>query len=222
MAAQLIRKPTSVLGLATGSTPIPCYRELIRLYQQGIVDFSQASSYNLDEYIGLPEDHVCSYHHFMRENLFDHINIRPEATHVPNGVACDITGEASAYDDAIAAAGGIDIQVLGIGRNGHIGFNEPDTSFTRGCHLVNLTESTIEANTRFFKSRDEVPKQAVSLGIGSILTARTVLLMATGKSKAWAIHATVHGELTPQVPASVLQTHHDVIVLLDREAASML
>ena len=222
IAAQLLRKPASVLGLATGSTPIPCYQELVRLYEEGVLDFSKAVSYNLDEYVGLPADHVCSYHHFMRVNLFDHVNIRLDATHVPSGTAGDIHEEGAAYDAAIAAAGGIDIQVLGIGRNGHIGFNEPADSFTKGCHLVQLTDSTIDANTRFFNSRDEVPKQAITMGIGSIMAAKTVLLMATGADKAWAINATVNGELTPAVPASVLQTHHDVILILDKAAASLL
>lgn len=222
LAAQMIRKPDSVLGLATGSTPIPCYEELVRLYQAGVLDFSRIVTYNLDEYIGLQPDHVCSYHRFMRDHLFDHVNIPPESTHVPNGVAIDMTGEASAYDEAIARAGGIDIQVLGIGRNGHIGFNEPAASFTRGCHVVQLTKSTIDANTRFFASQDDVPRQAVSLGIGGIMAARTVLLMATGVSKAKAIRATVHGDITPRVPASILQTHPDVILLLDKEAASLL
>ena len=222
LASQVIRKPDCVLGLATGSTPIPTYKELIRLYEEGLLDFSQVTSFNLDEYIGIPEEHPCSYHRFMRENLFDHVNIRPEATHVPNGNAEDMAAAAGAYDRAILEAGGIDVQVLGIGRNGHIGFNEPDDSFVYGCHVVQLTRSTIEANKRFFASEDEVPRQAVSLGIGSIMNARCVLLIATGVDKAKALRDAVYGEIDPSVQASILRTHPNVFFLLDEGAASLL
>lgn len=222
IAAQVIRKPDSVLGLATGSSPIPAYKELIRLYQSGILDFSQARSYNLDEYVGLEASHPCSYHYFMQENLFKHINIHPENTHVPDGFSNDLDTTAAAYDQQIVEAGGIDIQLLGIGRNGHIGFNEPGDRFIYGCHVVELSRSTIEANTRFFRSEDEVPRKAISLGIGSIMQARTVLLIATGENKAQAIHDTVKGDITPKVQASILRTHPDTIFFLDRAAASLL
>ena len=222
LGAQLLRKPDSVLGLATGSTPIPTYRELVRLYQAGVLDFSRVTTYNLDEYVGIPENHECSYHRFMKDNLFDQVNIRPEATHVPDGNARDLHATAAAYDAAIRRAGGIDVQLLGIGRNGHIGFNEPADEFVYGCHVVNLTESTIEANKRFFASVDDVPRKAISLGIGSIMEARQVLLIATGEDKADAVAEAVNGDVSPKVQASILLTHRNVIFLLDEAAASKL
>ncbi len=222
LAAQLIRRPDSVLGMATGSTPIPAYQALCRLYEAGLVDFSRATSFNLDEYIGIPEAHPCSYHRFMQEQLFSHVNLRPEAAHVPDGNAADLDAAARAYDEAIRAAGGIDVQILGIGRNGHIGFNEPGDEFVYGCHVVQLTPSTIEANKRFFDSEAEVPRQAISLGIGSIMNARQILLIATGEDKAQAVRDAVCGEVTPQLQASILRTHRDVLFLLDRGAASLL
>ena len=222
IAAQLLRKPDSVLGLATGSTPVPTYEELIALYKAGVADFSQAVSYNLDEYVGIPVDHECSYHRFMDDNLFNHVNMRREAIHVPDGLAEDLSGAAAAYDAAIDAAGGIDLQVLGIGRNGHIGFNEPGDKFVYGCHVVDLSESTIDANKRFLDSADDVPRQAVSLGIGSIMKAKTILLLATGADKAEAVRAAVQDEINPLVQATILRTHPDVIFLLDKEAAAKL
>lgn len=222
LAAQLIRRPDSVLGMATGSTPIPTYQALRRLYEAGLIDFSRAISFNLDEYIGIPADHPCSYHRFMQEQLFSHVNLRPEAAHVPDGNASDLAAAARAYDDAIRRAGGIDVQILGIGRNGHIGFNEPGSEFVYGCHVVNLTPSTIEANQRFFQSEADVPRQAISLGIGSIMNARQILLIAAGADKAQAVRDAVCGEVTPQVQASILRTHRDVIFLLDKEAAARL
>ena len=222
IAAQLLRKPDSVLGLATGSTPVPTYEELIALYKAGVADFSKVISYNLDEYVGIPVDHECSYHRFMDDNLFNHVNMRREAIHVPDGLAEDLSGAAAAYDAAIDAAGGIDLQVLGIGHNGHIGFNEPGDKFVYGCHVVDLSESTIDANKRFFDSADDVPRQAVSLGIGSIMKAKTILLLATGEDKAEAVRAMVQDEINPQVQATILRTHPSVIVLLDAAAASKL
>lgn len=222
IAAQILSKPDSVLGLATGSTPIPAYQELIRLNKAGAVDFSAVRSYNLDEYCNIPVDHEQSYHTFMKVNLFDHINIDQANTHVPNGNAEDPAAESAAYDAAIVQAGGIDVQVLGIGCNGHIGFNEPGDAFLYGCHQVQLTRSTIEANRRFFASEADVPRQAISLGIGSIMNARRILLLATGANKAQAIYDSVKGDVNPQVQASILRTHPDVIFLLDKEAASML
>jgi len=222
IAAQVISKPDAVLGLATGSTPIPTYQELIRLCKEGVVDFSRVSSYNLDEYCSIPEDHEQSYRTFMNVNLFNHINIDKANTHVPSGNAEDAEAESAAYDAAIVAAGGIDVQILGIGRNGHIGFNEPGDSFIYGCHQVTLAQSTIEANRRFFESEADVPRQAISLGIGSIMNARKVILLATGADKAQAIHDSVLGDVNPQVQASILRTHPDVIFLLDKAAASLL
>ena len=221
-AAELMKKPNAIFGLATGSSPIPLYHEMIKLNKEGAMDFSKCRSWNLDEYVGLKPDHVCSYRRFMNEELFDHVNIDKANTHVPSGIAADMAKEAADYDAAIEAAGGIDIQLLGIGRNGHIGFNEPDDHFICGCHVVNLTESTIQANRRFFDSEAAVPRQAVSLGVGSILASRRILLLATGEDKAQAIHDTVCGNITPRTPASILKTHPDVILLLDRAAAGML
>lgn len=222
IAAQLLRKPDTVLGLATGSSPIPVYKALIRLYKMGVISFGQAVSYNLDEYVGIDPAHECSYHRFMDEQLFNHVDMRPEAIHVPDGQAADLARAARNYDAAIRAAGGIDLQLLGIGRNGHIGFNEPNDHFVGGCHVVDLTQSTIEANQRFFNSIDDVPRQAVSLGITAITQAKTVLLIASGSDKAQAVHDAIRGEITPQVQASILQAHPDVHFLLDRDAAALL
>ena len=222
IAAQVISKPDSVLGLATGSTPIPTYQELSRLYKAGVVDFSRVRSFNLDEYCNLPVEHEQSYHSFMKANLFDHINIDIANTRVPDGNAADPEAESAQYDADIAKAGGIDIQILGIGRNGHIGFNEPGDAFIYGCHVVSLTQSTIEANRRFFDSEADVPRQAISLGVGSILNARKILLLATGADKAQAIHDSIRGDINPQTQASILRSHPDVIFLLDKAAASLL
>ena len=222
IAAQILQKPDSVLGLATGSTPIPTYQELIRLNRDGVVDFSRVTSFNLDEYCGLPVEHECSYHSFMHEQLFSHINIDMAHTHVPDGNAVDQQAECARYDMAINQAGGIDVQILGIGRNGHIGFNEPSDTFVYGCHIVNLTQSTIAANRRFFESEDAVPRQAISLGIGSIMNARQIILLATGSDKADAIHRAIRQDITPRTQASILRTHPNVLFLLDKAAAGLL
>lgn len=219
-AAQIISKPDSVLGLATGSSPIGCYQQLIRWYKAGLLDFSQCVSYNLDEYVGIPEDHPCSYHAFMQENLFDHINMK--AHFVPDGNAKNLKREAKRYDAAIAAAGGIDMQLLGIGRNGHIGFNEPCGQFVYGTQIVELTESTIQANRRFFESENDVPRRAISLGIGGIMNAKTVVLIAMGEDKAQAIRDMVKGDMTPNVQASILRAHPNAIILVDKAAGSKL
>ena len=221
-AAQLAEKSDSVLGLATGSTPVETYRKMIELYNEGQMDFSKVKSYNLDEYVGLGPEHECSYRYFMQEQLFNHINIRPENTFVPSGVADNLDQVGLAYDEAVRAAGGVDLQLLGIGNNGHIGFNEPDDHFTSATHVVNLTESTIKANTRFFKSESEVPRQAISMGVGTIMSARKILLLALGEAKAQAVRDTVKGHISPRVPASVLQLHPNAIILLDEAAASKL
>lgn len=222
IVAQILQKPDSVLGLATGSTPIPTYQELIRLNRDGVVDFSRVTSFNLDEYCGLPVEHECSYHSFMHEQLFSHINIDLAHTHVPDGNAVDQQAECARYDMAINQAGGIDVQILGIGRNGHIGFNEPSDTFVYGCHIVNLTQSTIAANRRFFESEDAVPRQAISLGIGSIMNARQIILLATGSDKADAIHRAIRQDITPRTQASILRTHPNVLFLLDKAAAGLL
>lgn len=215
-------KENPVLGLATGSTPVGMYQELIRKNAAGELDFSKVRSYNLDEYIGLDGSHDQSYRYFMNHNLFDHVNIDKANTHVPCGTGADHAADAKQYDEMIEAAGNIDVQVLGIGNNGHIGFNEPGKVFVKGTHVVDLTESTIDANQRFFASRDDVPRQAITMGMGGIMSARKVLLMAFGKGKAQAIYDTINGPVDPMVPASLLQLHGDVVVLLDKDAASKL
>ena len=211
-------KPACVLGLATGATPIPLYRELIRREQAGLIDFSRVRSVNLDEYKGLAPDHPQSYRRFMRENLFDHINIPADRSFLPDGTQTDSALECAQYDRIIEEHNGIDLQLLGIGRNAHIGFNEPDSCFACGTHQVTLTESTIAANTHFFENEAQVPRQAYSMGMQAIMQAKRVLLIASGADKAEAIRNSFFGPVTPQVPASILQLHRDVIVIADEAA----
>ncbi len=222
ISAQIMQKSDSVLGLATGSSPIPTYRQLIAWHKEGVVDFSKVVTFNLDEYVGISSVHPASYHAFMETELFSQVNVKKENIHIPNGSAKNLQRECSEYDTAISRAGGIDLQLLGIGRNGHIGFNEPHEQFVYGCHVVNLTESTIEANRRFFGPGEDVPRQAISLGVGSIMNARRVLLIATGADKAQAIRRAIREDVNPQVQASILRTHREVIFLLDRAAAGLL
>lgn len=219
-AAQITLKPDSVLGLATGSTPIGMYQELVRKYNEDRVDFGKVRTVNLDEYIGLSGDNDQSYRYFMNHNLFDHVDIDKSQTFVPNGLAADPEAECVNYENIVAGMGGVDIQLLGIGNNGHIGFNEPCDEFPEYTHVVDLTESTIEANARFFASMDDVPKQAISMGIGTIMKAKKIILMANGKGKAPIIYDTVFGPVTPQVPASILRFHPDVMIFVDEEAYS--
>ena len=221
LAAQVVAKPDCVLGLATGSTPIGAYKRLIEGYEAGDIDFSQVKTYNLDEYRGLPGDHDQSYRYFMNVNLFDHVNIDKANTHVPDGLAEDYEAACAAYDEAVAAAGGQDLQLLGIGNNGHIGFNEPGDAFVRGTHCVDLTESTIQANSRLFDSIDDVPRQAFTMGIGTIMSAKTVLVMANGEVKAQAVHDMIYGPITPSCQASILQLHPNVVVVADEAALSL-
>lgn len=220
--SQITLKPNSVLGLATGSTPIGMYKNLVDMYNHGIVDFSEVTTFNLDEYYQLPITNDQSYYYFMHDNLFNHINVRPQNVNIPNGMTSDVEAECEKYDTDIKSAGGIDIQVLGIGHNAHIGFNEPTISFETGTHLVDLKESTIEANARFFESADAVPKKAVTMGTGSIFKAKKIMLLASGEGKADAIYNTVYGKVTPEVPASILQFHSDIVLILDEAAASKL
>ena len=226
MAAQryvrlLSEKPASTLGFATGSTPLGLYSELASLCAAGSLSFASCSSFNLDEYIGLDGTHEQSYRYFMNENLFKHIDINLDRTFVPAGLECS-EAKAAEYDKAIDAAGGIALQLLGIGVNGHIGFNEPGTSFGSRTHIVELTESTRRANARFFASMDEVPTHAVTMGIRTVMNARSIILMATGSSKADATARAINGPVTEEVPASVLQLHPDVEIYLDYEAAAEL
>ena len=224
MAAQqyvalLKRKPNAILGGATCSTPLGLYAELVRLNKAGEISFKDASSFNLDEYVGLDGTHDQSYRYFMDHNLFDHIDIDKSRTRVPSGI--DVSDPA-AYDKEIAAAGGVDLQLLGIGNNGHIGFNEPGTPFGSLTHIVELTESTREANKRFFKSIEEVPTHAVTMGVKTVMQARSIILMAIGPAKAPIMKEMLQGPVTEKVPASVLQLHPDVTVYMDYEAAKLL
>ena len=222
LAAKVVEKPNCVLGLATGSTPVGTYQNLIRWYESGDLDFSQVKSVNLDEYVGLAPTHDQSYRYFMQTNLFDHINIDPANTNVPNGMAEDPEAACAQYDEIIRSMGGVDIQVLGMGHNGHIAFNEPNTEFVYPTNVIELTESTIEANKRFFNSADEVPRKAICMGVGSIMAAKRVILLATGKGKAEAIARAVQGKIEPDMPASILRVHPNCQFLLDEEAASLL
>ena len=222
MASCVTLKPDSVLGLATGSTPLGMYSQLINIYNRKEVNFEHVKSFNLDEYYGLNKDNEQSYNYYMNENFFKHINIKPENINIPNGAVENIEEECISYEKKIKEAGGIDIQVLGIGVNGHIGFNEPDVKFEAETHLVQLDEQTIESNARFFESREEVPTSAISMGIKTIMHSKKIVLLANGKSKADAINKALNGKITPDVPASILQLHLDVTVILDKEAASLL
>ncbi|HJD23109.1 MAG TPA: glucosamine-6-phosphate deaminase [Firmicutes bacterium] len=221
-AACVTQNPRCVLGLATGSSPLPTYQKMAEMYRAGAVDFSGVTTYNLDEYVGIDHTHAQSYYCFMMENLFRHINVKQENIHVPSGVAPDLEKECADYEAAIEAAGGIDLQILGIGRNGHIAFNEPSDSFPPATHTVELTESTINANKRFFASADDVPRRAVTTGIGTIMKARAIVLVATGADKAEAVRAMAKGPVTPRCPASILQFHPRATILLDEAAASLL
>lgn len=222
LLAEVKANPQAVLGLATGSTPIGMYQDLVKAYEQGQVDFSKVVTYNLDEYYPIRHDNDQSYHYFMRENLFKYINILPENTHVPSGETTDVQASANQYDEAIYQLGGVDLQVLGIGNNGHIGFNEPASVFAKGTGLVDLTQSTIEANSRFFDSIEDVPKKAVSMGIATIMQAKKIMLLASGQAKADIITRTILGDISPEVPASALQLHRDVTFFLDQEAGQSL
>ena len=222
ISAQVLLKPDCVLGLATGSTPIGTYKQLIEWYEKGDLDFSAAKSVNLDEYRGLTKDNDQSYYYFMYNNLFKHINFNMENTNVPDGTEPDSEKECSRYENVIEAYGGVDLQLLGLGHNGHIGFNEPDKDFPRTTHCVDLTQSTIEANKRFFASVDDVPKQAYTMGIGTIMKARKILLVVSGADKAQILHDVLCGPVTPEVPASILQLHSDVIVVADEAAMAKL
>ncbi len=222
VAGQIYLKPNSVLGLATGSTPLSMYERLVAVHRTVGLDFSEVTTFNLDEYIGMGPDNPQSYHYFMQEHFFKHINIKPENVHIPNGMAQDVIAEGERYEQLIAAKGGIDLQVLGIGQNAHIGFNEPDVKFAATTHKVELDEETILDNSRFFNNVDEVPRYAISMGIKTIMMAERVVLLANGRNKARAVYKAVCGDVTPEAPASILQLHRDVVVILDKEAAELL
>ena len=222
ISAQVIMKPECVLGLATGSTPIGVYDQLVEWYNKKDLSFLRTRSVNLDEYRGLSGTHEQSYRYFMQTHLFNRVDIRPENTNVPNGLAVDTDAECARYDKVIQDLGGIDLQLLGMGRNGHIGFNEPCDAFIMGTHLVDLTESTIDANKRFFASEEDVPRQALTMGIMHIMQAKKILVVVSGEDKADAVAKAFAGPVTPQVPASILQIHPDVVLVGDRAALAQL
>jgi glucosamine-6-phosphate deaminase len=221
ISAQVILKPDSVLGLATGSTPVGVYHQLVDWYRKGDLDFTKVRTVNLDEYCGLAPDHPQSYRYYMETNLFGQVNIQPENTYLPNGLAGDPAAECVRYDHLISDLGGIDLQLLGIGHNGHIGFNEPDEAFGKMTHLVRLNARTIEANARYFASADEMPKFAYTMGIRAIMQARKILLVVNGGDKAEILMHALTGPVTPAVPASILQLHPDVTVVADEAALAL-
>lgn len=220
ISAQIVMKPDCVLGLATGSSPIGTYEQLVERYKNGDLDFSKVSTVNLDEYRGLTHNDPQSYHYFMNENLFKHVNIREGASFVPDGADPDAVHACAAHEEVIRSLGGIDLQLLGLGNNGHIGFNEPAAAFDKETHCVDLTQSTIEANSRLFDSIDQVPTQAYTMGIGTIMLAKKILVVVNGEVKADAVAKSFFGPVTPEVPASILQMHPDVTVVADEAALS--
>lgn len=221
ISAQIILKPESMLGLATGSSPIGVYEQLVKWYEKGDLDFSNVTTVNLDEYKGLPKENKQSYYYFMHEHLFDKVNINVENTYLPDGMNLDSEAEATRYEALVKSLGTVDLQLLGLGRNGHIGFNEPGDIFEKATHCVTLKESTIDANKRFFDSIDDVPKQAYSMGIGTILRSKKLLVVVSGEEKAQALKDSICGEVTPQVPGSILQFHNDVTIVADEAALSL-
>ncbi|MCI8616282.1 MAG: glucosamine-6-phosphate deaminase [Lachnospiraceae bacterium] len=222
LAAQVIMKPNCVLGLATGSTPIGAYAQLVERYNKGDLDFSEVTTVNLDEYRGLPRDNDQSYYYFMNDNLFGKVNINPERTFLPNGMEPDSEKACRDYDRIIEQTGGVDLQLLGLGHNGHIGFNEPGDAFELRTNCVDLTESTIKANQRFFASIEDVPRQAYTMGIGTIMRAKKILVVVSGEDKAQIIKEAFFGAITPKVPASVLQLHRNVTIVADEAALSLI
>jgi len=222
VADRLRRKPNMVLGLATGSTPLGLYKELIRIHKKEGLDFSKVTTFNLDEYVGLPPTHRQSYNYFMYQNLFKHINIPQHAIHVPDGMAHDIDGFCDWYEQEMQRFGGIDLQVLGIGANGHVAFNEPGSSLGSRTRVKTLTQETRQNNARFFKGKEEVPRYAITMGIGTIMDAKELIMLATGSGKADAIKAAAEGPLTSQCPASVVQLHRKTFVIVDKEAGAKL
>ncbi len=222
IAAQALQKNDSTLGLATGDSAVGIYKNLIKLYNDGFLDFSKVKTVNLDEYIGMDMNNKQSYAYYMKNNLFKNVNIDMANTYIPNGLVDDLNLECKSYENHIANLGGIDLQLLGIGSNGHIGFNEPSETFKMHTHVVELDERTIKDNSRFFNNIQEVPRKSISMGIGTIMKAKKILLVASGKNKAEALLNAFYGEITPKVPASILQLHHDVTVIADKEAEKLI
>ncbi|MCC3146010.1 glucosamine-6-phosphate deaminase [Halanaerobium sp. Z-7514] len=222
LASQIHLKENSKLGLATGGTPMGMYNKLIEMYNEDEVDFSQVMTFNLDEYCGLSKENPNSYHYYMFDNFFNHINIKKENVNIPDGMTEDYNKECREYESLIENAGGIDLQVLGIGANGHIGFNEPAEKLNVMTNVVNLSKETIQANSRYFENEEKVPKQAISMGMATILKSKRILLLASGKNKVEAIKATVSGKISTGVPASLLQTHPEITLIIDKEAAALI
>jgi glucosamine-6-phosphate deaminase len=222
VADQITRKKNTVLGLATGQTPVGMYQELIKKFKKGEIDFSQVVTFNLDEYYGLSPEHPQSYHYFMWDTLFQHININKENIYLLNGITDNIDEECQKYEDLINKRGGIDLQILGIGDNGHLGFNEPAIGLNSKTHLVNLSKATIRANAKYFNDIKEVPRQALTMGIGTIMKAEKIILLASGRKKSPVIVKTIKGPVSTEVPATVLQLHNEVTIILDQDAASKL
>ena len=222
IAAQVVLKPDCVLGLATGGTPVGIYKNLVNWYQGGDLDFSEVTSVNLDEYRGLPREHKESYWSFMHRSLFDYVNMNPNHINLPDGMNMDADAECARYDRVIESVGGIDLQLLGIGHDGHIGFNEPSNAFDLGTHCVKLTDETIDANQRFFNNREEVPREAYTMGTRTIMQARKILMVVSGKDKAEIIKKAFYGPVTPEVPASILQMHPDFTLVADEDALSLI
>lgn len=222
VAAQLLNKPDSILGLATGDTPKGLYRSLIKYYEEGFITFKQAIAFNLDEYVGLPSTHAQSYQTFMKQNLFEFVDFSAEKCFIPQGDTGNPETEALRYEALIEQSGGIDLQILGIGRNGHIGFNEPGSNFEAYTHVVELDERTVVDNARFFETIEEVPRKAISMGIKTIMKSKKIILLASGASKGEALYQMMHGKITPELPASVLQLHPNVTVICDEQAAERL
>ncbi|MCL1832669.1 MAG: glucosamine-6-phosphate deaminase [Oscillospiraceae bacterium] len=220
--AQVIKNPLSVLGLATGSSALPVYEEMINAHKLGLTDYAGITTFNLDEYCGLEPTHAQSYRYFMNENLFKQINIDTANTFFPDGTAKDFVQESARYEQSVSDRMGIDLQLLGLGHNGHIAFNEPCDAFPNATHCVQLTESTIQANARFFDSADDVPKAALTMGIGTIMRARAIVMVVFGEAKAEAVAAMVNGAITPKCPASILQLHPEVTIIADESAAKLL
>ncbi|MHC2994075.1 MAG: glucosamine-6-phosphate deaminase [Candidatus Atribacteria bacterium] len=220
VAEQIINKPNTVLGLATGSTPFGMYKELVKLYKKGKLDFSKVTTFNLDEYLGLSPEHPQSYHYYMYENFFNHVNIEEKNIHIPKGDTKDPVQECLGYEEEIEELGGIDLQVLGIGVNGHVGFNEPNINLEARTHVIQLSNKTIRANSRFFKNLDKVPRKAITMGMVTIMKSKKIILMAWGKEKRKAILKTISGHIATEVPASLLQVHNDVILIVDKKIYS--
>lgn len=220
IAAQVIAKPDCVLGLATGSTPIGTYKRLVEMYEAGDLDFSEVTTVNLDEYKGLPRENDQSYYYFMHDNLFDHVNLGKDSSFLPDGTEADSEKACKEYEEIVRSVGGADLQLLGMGHNGHIGFNEPADHFPVETHCVDLTESTIQANKRFFESEADVPRQAYTMGIGTIMSAKKILIVVSGEEKAETVKKAFFGPVTPEVPASILQLHQDVVLVADEAALS--